>query len=126
MTTKFLLTPTLEHILSGRGMKLICCAPYCLYETGAHFDDQYFERKITTQGYGKCSRCGVKTNIKFFEHIDNTDVDKQYRSQKNMVIPKCENCGALTKVVYTQYVVSKHRKSRHCYFHSECYDGMHI
>lgn len=126
MTTKFLLTPTLEHILSGRGMKLICSAPHCLYETGEHFDDPYFERKITTQGYGKCSRCGGKTLIQFFKHIDNVNVEKQFRSRKDMIVPVCESCGNLTKIVYTQYVISKHRKSRHCYFHNDCYEGMHI
>lgn len=126
MTTKFLLTPTLENILIGRGMKLICCAPTCLYETGQHFDDEYYERKISAKGHGKCPKCGSKTIIQFFEHIDNISVDKQYRSQKDMIIPSCEKCRTMTKVVYTQYVVSKHRKSRHCYYHNECYDRMHI
>jgi hypothetical protein len=126
MATRFLLTPTLENILSGRGMKLICCSPKCLHETGQHYDDEYFERKISTQGYGKCSRCGAKTNIQFFEHIDNTEIDKQYRSKKTMIIPACESCGNITKVIYTQYVISKHRKSRHCYYHDNCYEGMHI
>ena len=126
MTTKFLLTPTLEHILSGRGMNLICCAPNCLHETGAHYDDKYFERKIITQGHGKCSRCGAETPIQFFEHIDNNGSKKQFRSQKDMVIPVCEHCGNLTKIVYTQWVISKHRKSRHYYYHFECYDRMFV
>jgi hypothetical protein len=126
MATRFLLTPTLEHILGGRGMKLICCAPHCMHETGTQFDDPYFERKITTQGYGKCPRCNSQTPIQLFEHIDNISLNKQFRSQKDMIIPVCEKCGNITKVVYTQYVISKHRKSRHCYYHDECYERMHI
>lgn len=126
MATKFLLTPTLQNILNGRGMNLICCAPKCLHETGANFDDKYFERKITTTGYGECSVCGVRTPIQLFTHIDNPNLNKQFRSKKDMVIPLCEKCGNLTKIIYTQYVVSKHRKSRHCYYHSDCYEEMHI
>jgi hypothetical protein len=126
MAKRFTLTPTLENILVGRGMKLICCAPHCLHETGGT-DDQKFERGITWKGYGKCPRCGFETPLINFSHLDVIENrSKQYKSHKDETIPKCEQCGALTKAVFTQEVVSKHRKVHHYYYHAECYDAIFI
>jgi len=133
MTTTFLLTPTLEHILSwdginsfGRGMKLICCAPHCIYETGDKNPDIYFERKIEWKGYAECTKCGTQTPLAHLEHTDNIGLKKQYRSHNDTIISECPKCSNPIKVVFTQWVVSKHRKKRHYYYHFECYDRMFI
>jgi len=134
MTTTFLLTPTLEHILAGdgfethgRGMKLICCAPHCIYETGDEkLHDPYFERKITWKGYAECINCGNQTPLEHLEHTDNIGLKKQYRSHEDTIISVCGKCGHPVKIVYTQWVVSKHRKSRHYYYHAECFERMFI
>lgn len=105
-------------------MHLICSAPHCLFSTGQS-TDPYFDKKIEVRGYGLCPRCGKQTPIQFFDHIDNVDVKKQFRAKKDMIIPKCESCGnSKLKIVLTQYVVSKHRKTRHYYYHDECWEDM--
>jgi hypothetical protein len=126
---EFLLTPEQENKLRGRHMELFCCAPKCLFSTG-ETEDKFFERNITTHGYGLCRKCKHKTDIVFFERPEEVAVKLsklRYRPKRLLVIPKCEVCGCKRlKIVYTQWVVSNHRKSKHYYYHRECFDSMFI
>lgn len=109
---KFVLTPHINSILEGRGMKLICCAPKCLHQPQDSSDPLY-GRRLEVTGYGLCPRCKHQTSIFLFENINGE------------VIPKCEICNKHpVKVVYTQVVESKHRKNHHYYYHEECYQAM--
>lgn len=132
---RFTLTPTLYNKLIGRGMSLICSSPHCLHATEGHHDDKEWDNKISPQGYGKCPRCGTKTDTAFFEH----DVKKalemahdpkcQFRPKAKLILPKCVSCGCIMskeQIIYTQEVVSKHRKSNHYYYHADCYDAMFL
>jgi hypothetical protein len=129
---KFLLTPHTYAILAGndlpedssnfkdgRGMKLVCEAPRCLHDAGT--GDKIFERKIKVKGFTVCSRCGKKSEeMEFCALAEN---DTRQRKQ----IPTCPFCGKKpVKITYTQYVFSKHRRSRHYYYHFECYEAMFL
>ena len=133
MSKPFLLTPNLYNKLTGRHLKLICSSPHCLHSTGS--SDIEWDRKIEPLGYGKCPRCKSKTDIKFFEYDESKalemahDTKVFFRAKAKLILPKCENCGCIMKRVnihYIQWVVSKHRKSHHYYFHKECFDSMFL
>jgi len=113
---RFPFTPHTKKILMGRGLVLMCSAPICLHQPKGS-PDALYGREIEVKGYGTCSRCGHKTSIESFPFNEKT----------HKAIPKCEKCGSKNlEVIYTQYVISKHRKTNHYYYHDECYDAMFI
>lgn len=118
---RFLLTPHTESILEGRGLNLICSAPICLHQP-KDTPDPLYGRDVQVKGFGLCKRCGHKTDIAHFPFkVRNPWKDHE----KTVQTPQCEKCGSKSmKVTYTQYVVSKHRKSNHYYYHEECYEAM--
>jgi len=133
--SKFTLTPILYNKLVGRGMVMVCSSPHCIYDTHGNHNDPSWDKAIVPKGYGQCPACGAKTEIAFFEHNEQKalqmahDPKCQYRSKVNLVIPKCSTCGCIMgkeHIIYTQEVVSKHRKSNHYYYHAECYESMFL
>lgn len=131
--SRFTLTPVLYNKLIGRGMTMVCSSSHCIHQTEGDHDDPNWDKQIAPQGYGKCPRCGVKTEIAFFEHNESKAMEMahdskcQYRSKASLILPKCNACGCIMRkenIVYTQQVVSKHRKSNHYYYHAECWDAM--
>jgi hypothetical protein len=134
--SRFTLTPTLYNKLIGRGMELVCSSAHCMYNTGSKsHNDKKWEQSISPKGYGICPRCKRKTPIIFFEYDEKKALEMahnskcQYRSKASLVVPKCSACSCLMNkehIVYTQEVVSKHRKSTHYYYHAECYDAMFV
>lgn len=130
---RFPLTPHTKAILSGnglpkdsnsfkegRGMRLICSAPQCIHATG-QTNDPLFERAIKVMGYTKCSRCGKQSEVTEYCALVKND------ARKRQQIPICPYCGKHpVKLIYTQFVVSKHRKKNHYFYHAECYDAMYI
>jgi len=120
---KFPLTPHTKSILEGRRLNLICSAPICLHQP-KDSPDPLYGRDIQVKGFGLCKRCGHKTDIAHFPfRVRNPWKDHQ----KTVQTPQCEKCGSKSiKVVYTQYVISKHRKSNHYYYHEECFDNLFL
>lgn len=132
MSKPFLLTPNLYNKLTGRGMELFCQSSHCIYSSGATTDKKW-DNAIKPLGYGKCPRCKVKTDIMFFEHDEKKSLEMahnskiSYRAKAKLIVPKCSHCGCIMgkkDIHYTQWVVSKHRKSNHYFYHQECYDAM--
>lgn len=110
----FPLKPHTKAILEGRGLQLICAAPICLHQPKGSPDPMY-GRAIEVVGHGICNRCGQKTNVQEFI----------FNPKSRKATPKCGRCGSNSiQVIYTQWVVSKHRKQNHYYYHKECFDAM--
>jgi hypothetical protein len=115
----FTYTPHIESILRGRGMFkdgfLRCCATHCIFEVGG----KGFGREIVVMGTAVCPNC--KAQI-----IYPDDNEFQETTQKSIL--KCSVCKtqiSLDMVEWTQKVVSKHHRSKHLYFHAECYEAMY-
>lgn len=118
---EFNLNPHTKLILRGRGMcegdRLLCAATNCLFHIKENPDPK-FGRDIEVKGYIICSRCKVKTG-----YVEGLEFNERLR--KNIV--RCKACNKISpdnKIVWTQGVVSRHRKSRHEYFHIECWNAM--
>jgi len=115
----FTYTPHIEAILRGRGMfkdgSLRCCAAHCIFEVGS----KGFGREIVVMGTAKCPDCGSPI-------VYPDDLEFQEQTQKSILkCPACKSQLSLLAVIWTQNVVSKHHRSKHLYFHSECYDAMY-
>jgi len=118
---EFSLTPHVKNILRGRGMckdgRLLCAAPNCLYHVKDQPDPE-FGREIDVKGYAYCPRCGT-----------NTSWEDGKEEQGRKTIMRCQVCKKvipIKNVVWTQKVVSRHKKKKHDYFHSECWDAKFI
>lgn len=114
---EFPLTPHIKKILCGRGMckdgRLLCSAPNCLFYVEGQPDPE-FGCEIEVKGYAYCPRCGKKTSW---------DDGKEEVGRKTLM--KCQTCGKIIpikSVVWTQRVVSRHKKGHHEYLHGECWD----
>jgi len=123
MVMEFLLTPHTKSILCGRGMceddRLLCAATNCNFRP-KDSPDPKFGREIEVKGFIICPRC--KTMTKYSEGLEWND-------ELRRSIMKCKACNKIVsnnKIKWTQGVVSRHRKSRHEYFHKECWDSMFI
>jgi len=121
---EFRFTPHVYAILKGRGMckedRLLCVASKCLFQPVGHRPDSDYGRDIEIKGFGICQRCGAKT-----DYASGIEWDDGSRK----VILKCNICKSrISKkfITWTQIVVSKHRKSKHFYYHKECYDAKFI
>jgi hypothetical protein len=119
----FPLTPHIKAILCGRGMckdgRLLCAATNCLFHPKESTDPD-FGRDIEIKGYAVCPRCNTKT-----DYSDGAEWDDRHRR----VFIRCKTCKKIIsrkKIVWTQEVYSKHRKSNHQYYHIECWDAMFI
>jgi len=119
---EFPLSPHVKDILCGRGMcksgRLLCNAPNCRYHP-KDSPDPDFGRDIIVKGYIMCPRCKDKTDY------SNREWDDKRRQPRI----KCKTCHMLLSIknmTWTQWVVSKHRRNNHQYFHKECWSGMHI
>lgn len=117
---EFPLSPHVKDILCGRGMcnsgRLLCCAPNCLYHP-KDSPDPTFGRDILIKGYIICSRCTTQHDY------SDTEWDDKGRQPRI----KCKTCNkqlSMKDFVWTQIVISKHRRRNHQYFHKECWDGM--
>lgn len=120
---RFILTPHVKAILCGRGMcdgdRLLCEAEKCLYRE-EESPDPKFGRDIEVEGEGICSRC--KANTLWSE-------GKEFSDQLRRTILKCKVCKMVIprkSIIWTQEVISKHRRTRHRYFHKECYEATFI
>ena len=118
---KFELTPHVKSILCGRGMckngELLCAATNCLFHP-KDSPDPDFGRDIKIKGFVICSRC--KTKNLFPD-------DAEWNDRKQKLVMKCKACRrtiSLKHVVWTQEVISRHRRSSHLYYHKECWDAM--
>lgn len=131
MGMEFNLNPHTKLILCGRGMceceiingkkycRLLCAATNCFFQP-KDSPDPKFGRDIKVKGYIICSRCKVKTG-----YVEGLEFNEQLRKD----IVRCKACNKISpnsKIVWTQGVISRHRKSRHEYFHKECWDAMFI
>lgn len=118
---EFPLTPHVKEILKGRGFctpdgRLLCSATNCLFHVKSQPDPE-FGREIEIKGYGICSRCNCKTDWE-----DGKEEDIANRK----TILRCSTCKKIIpkkSIVWTQRVISRHRKSRHEYNHLECWNA---
>jgi DNA-directed RNA polymerase subunit RPC12/RpoP len=115
----FIYTPHIESILRGRGLfkdgSLRCCATHCIFEVGG----KGFGREIVVMGTVKCPDCGSSV-------IYPDDLEFQEAIQKAVLkCPVCKSQISLKIVKWTQNVISKHHRSKHLYFHKECFDLMY-
>jgi hypothetical protein len=116
----FTYTPHIESILRGRGMfkdgTLKCCATHCIFEVGG----KGFGREIVVMGTAKCPDCGASITYP-------DDLEFQESTQKSILkCPVCKSQISLEIVKWTQDVVSKHHRSKHLYFHKECYENQYL
>jgi len=114
----FTYTPHIESILRGRGMfkdgSLKCCATHCIFDVEGKLG-----REIVVMGVAKCPQCGAEATYP-------DDLEFQESTQKSLLkCPVCKGQISLTIVKWTQDVISKHHRSKHLYFHKECYDAMY-
>lgn len=96
--------------------RLLCASSNCKF----HLKDQPdpdFGRDIQVKGYGVCPRCGTKTDWSEREWNDREQKDVLRCQACRMRIPK-------SKMMWTQEVVSKHRRNKHFYYHAECYEAL--
>jgi predicted Zn-ribbon and HTH transcriptional regulator len=128
----FTLTEVKKNILEGRGMKLVCAAPLCLYASG-HENDNDWNKQILVTGTSKCMNCGNVYDWKeFIKHDDSKSQaifkDKEFVSKKNSIIKECPNCknNRISETNYTQKVYSKHHKNSHLYYHEVCWLSLYI
>jgi len=124
MAEPFLLTPHVKAILCGRGMckddKLYCCASKCLFQPEG-VSDPLFGREIEVKGTAVCPRCNTTASYPDDLEFDNSTQISLFKC------PACRKIIPLNLVTFTQYVVSKHYKSkRHVYMHKECAEAMYI
>ena len=115
----FTYTPHIESILRGRGMfkdgSLRCCATHCIFEVGG----KGFGREIVVMGTVKCPNCGSPV-------VYPDDLEFQESTQKSIFkCPVCKSQISFELIKWTQEVISKHHRSKHLYFHRECYDAMY-
>jgi hypothetical protein len=115
----FTYTPHIEAILRGRGMfkdgSLKCCATHCIFEVEGKMG-----REIVVMGEAKCPKCGAPATYP-------DDLEFQELTQKSLLkCPACKSQISLSLVKWTQDVVSKHHRSKHLYFHKECYEAMYV
>lgn len=115
----FTYTPHIESILRGRGMfkdgSLKCCATHCIFEVS----DKGFGREIVVMGSTKCPQCSAPVTYP-------DDLEFQELTQKSVLkCPVCKIQVSFEIVNWTQDVVSKHHRSKHLYFHKECYENMY-
>jgi hypothetical protein len=123
MVMEFIITPNSKSIISGRkegrGEKreLTCIANKCLYK----------DRAINVLGYITCSRCNTKVN-----YPENLAIPVEDKISFNLICPTCKKSISMKNdngeyvVIWTQRVVSKHRHSRHDYYHGECFDNIFV
>lgn len=116
---EFTYTPHIESILRGRGMfkdgSLRCCATHCIFEVEGKMG-----REIVVMGEAKCPQC--KAPVTYPD-----DLEFQESSQKSILkCPACKTQISFEKIKWTQGVVAKHHRSKHQYFHSECYNAQYI
>jgi len=116
MVLEFTINPHTRNIIvgrkSGRGESnsLVCSAKNC-------------GQPIEVTGTIKCTRC-PDTIINFPNNLDET--------KTFLICPACHIHIALKDdkgnyvIIWTQEVVSKHRKNKHTYYHKGCWEGMHI
>jgi DNA-directed RNA polymerase subunit RPC12/RpoP len=115
----FYYTPHIEAILRGRGMfkdgSLRCCANHCIFEVGG----KGFGREIVVMGSAKCPNCGASV-------VYPDDLEFQEATQSPLLkCPICKSQVLLALVQWTQFVVSKHHRGKHLYFHGDCYEAMY-
>jgi len=120
---EFSLSPHVKAILCGRGMckdnrRLLCSAPNCLYHPKDSTDPN-FGRDIRIKGYVVCPRCGAKTDYEEKEWSDTAQSPK-------IKCVVCNKIMSLKRVIWTQKVISKHRRNSHEYYHKECWDNLFI
>jgi len=124
LVMEFIITPHTKNIIVGRkegrreSKELLCIAKTCIHG----------DRRIEVKGYIICSRC--TTHVYYPENlgipVNNKDI------AKSLVCPTCHNGIPMKNdkgeyiVIWTQRVVSKHRHSRHDYYHGECFDTIFI
>ena len=120
---EFTLNPHVKAILCGRGMckggRLLCAATNCLFHP-EDSPDPDFGRDIEVKGYVICPRCDAKT-----EYLEGTE----WNDKKRQTVMKCKVCHRVIpkkKINWTQKVVPKHRRTKHEYYHIECWDAMFL
>lgn len=115
----FTYTPHIEAILRGRGMfkdgSLRCCATFCIFEVEGKMG-----REIVVMGEANCPVCHAPATYP-------DDLEFQEATQKSILkCPACKTQIPLSAVNWTQGVISKHHRSKHQYFHKECYEAQYI
>lgn len=126
MVMEFIITPHTKNIIVGRKegrgeqRELLCIAHKCL-----HGEEH---RNIEVLGYIVCSRC--KTQVNYPANM-GIPVDNNKESD-SLVCPTCHKSIPMKDekgnyvVTWVQRVVSKHRHSRHDYYHGECWDTIFV
>lgn len=114
----FTYTPHIESILRGRGMfkdgSLKCCATHCIFDVEGKMG-----REIVVMGEAKCPNCHAPVTYP-------DDLEFQEATQKSLFkCPICKSQVPFTQIKWTQDVISKHHRSKHLYFHKECYEAMY-
>jgi Zn finger protein HypA/HybF involved in hydrogenase expression len=131
MVMEFIITPHTKNIIVGRKegrgeeRELLCVAKTCLHVSKEN--PLFPNRKIEVKGYVKCPRCMTKVN-----YPENLYISVENKVVSNLICPACHNNISMKDdkgnfiVTWTQRVVSKHRHSRHDYYHGECFDTIFI
>jgi acetyl-CoA carboxylase beta subunit len=109
MILNFILNPHTRNIIIGRrkSLSIICSAKNC-------------GKEIIVTGYVKCNRCSSEVHYPD-DLVDNT-----------LICPTCHKDISLKNedgeytVIWTQKVVSKHRHSKHNYYHEDHWNAMQI
>lgn len=135
---EFLLTPHTKNIIIGRGLGyddiIICASNHCIQReneigkiSGDTNIDPNWGKEIEVKGFIICGRCGYR--VIYPEHLGEFDEDNQ-EIATHLVCPVCsskipiKNDKGKYLIIWTQVVVSKHRRQRHCYYHKECWDAL--
>jgi len=116
---EFPYTPHTSAILRGRGMnqdgKLMCCASRCIFET----ETKGFGREIEVKGECECPNC--KAKVEYPQDVEFDDM----KQNGQLKCPACKRTIPLQLIKWTQWVISKHHRNKHLYYHKECHDAMY-
>jgi hypothetical protein len=118
---EFVINPHVKSILIGRNMgkedRLLCAATTCIFVPEGS-PDPNFGRDIEVQGHAECPRCKYTTSWQ---------EGKEWIDSNRRTIMRCKVCKKIIpkkNIVWTQKVISKHRKTKHTYYHKQCWDAM--
>jgi hypothetical protein len=121
VANEFPLTPHVEAILKGRlhiprdGGHIMCSADKCIFET----EKADFGREIEVKGEAICQNC--KAKVKYPEDL----VFDEHSRHSFLKCPICKGSIPESVIKWTQWIVARHKRQKHMYYHKECHDKLY-